>query len=179
VKPTASFLASLGLELVDAEKIAPKGGSIRFHIQRKGGPRKVAPRVGALIAEEEAAGLYGPELFAKFNARIRAIGADLRARLGASRTRTGRALVYGSSVGCAALVHYFDLGSHIDAVFDDTPLTNYMRTSAGTVPVLAGRQLGNETPTEVIVLAWRYTDNIARNQADFVKAGGSFIPALS
>ncbi len=178
VKPTARYLAALGLELVDAEKIAPKGGSIRFHIQRQGGPRPVSPRVAALIAEEEAAGLYGTPMFEAFNARIAAIGAELRARLETSRQRTGRSLAYGSSVGCAALVHYFDLGPHIDAVFDDTPLTNYMRTSAGNVPVLSGRQLVNEAPTDVVVLAWRYTRNIAANQPEFVKAGGRFVQAL-
>ena len=178
VKPTQSFLAASGFELVDAEKIAPKGGSIRFLIQRKGGPRKVSPRVAALIAEETSAGLYDDKLFAQFNDRIGKIGAELRERLDTSRAKTGRALVYGSSVGCAALVHYFDLGAHIDAVFDDMPLTNYMRTSSGIVPVLTGRQLTNEAPTDVIVLAWRYAPNIARNQADFVKAGGRFLQAL-
>lgn len=178
VKPTQQFLARIGLELVDAEKIAPKGGSIRFYIQRRGGPRAVSPRVSALIAEETAAGLYGPELFKAFNTRIHAIGAALRQRLTRSREKTGRALVYGSSVGCAALAHYFDLGPHIDAVFDDTPLVNYMRTSAGPVPVLSGKQLSNEEPTDVVVLAWRYSDLIARNHAEFVKAGGRFIPAL-
>ena len=178
VKPTQSFLAANGFELVDAEKIAPKGGSIRFHIQKTGGPRKVSPRVAALIAEETAAGLYDDKIFKAFNDRIHTIGAELRARLSASRERTGRALAYGSSVGCAALVHYFDLGLHIDAVFDDTPMTNYMRTSAGTVPVLTGKQLANEAPTEVVVLAWRYAPNIAKNQAAFVKAGGRFLQAL-
>ncbi len=123
-------------------------------------------------------GSYGPELFKTFNARIDAIGAGLRGKLQHSRDKTGRALVYGSSVGCAALMHYFDLGAHIDAVFDDTPLVNFMRTSAGSVPVLAGRQLDNEEPCDVVVLAWRYVDNIAKNQPKFVKAGGRFIPAL-
>lgn len=178
VQPAQRFLDRLGLELFDAEKISPKGGSIRFHIQRKGGPRKVSPRVAALTGGETSAGLYGPELFAAFNARIERIGTDLRRRLDQSRARTGRALAYGSSVGCAALVHYFDLGGHIDAIFDDTPLTNFMRTGQGPIPILSGKQLMNEEPTEVVVLAWRYTGNIARNQAAFVGAGGSFVQAL-
>jgi 2-polyprenyl-3-methyl-5-hydroxy-6-metoxy-1,4-benzoquinol methylase len=178
VKPTRAFLEANGFELVDAEKIAPKGGSIRFHIQKKGGPRQVSPRVATLIAQETSAGLYGPDLFAAFNMRIHKIGEALRRRLANSRKRTGRALCYGSSVGCVALVHYFELGSHIDAVFDDTPLTNVMRTTVGQVPVLSGKQLANEEATEVIVLAWRYTDKIEKSQADFVRSGGRFVSAL-
>jgi SAM-dependent methyltransferase len=178
VQPTARFLPSSGFELVDAKRIAPKGGSIRFYIQRKGGPRRISQNVAALIAEETTSGLYGSEMFAQFNARIVRTGEELRQRLAASRLRTGRALVYGASVGCAALVQYFRLGSSIDAVFDDTPLTNLMRTDAGPVPVLTGKQLSNESPTEVVVLAWRYAEAIARGQAEFVKAGGSFARAL-
>ena len=178
VQPTARFLSSIGFELVDAKKIAPKGGSIRFYIQRKGAARKVAARVGEMVAEEKSAGLYGPEMFAAFNGRIKRIGEQLHGRLVKSRATTGRGLVYGSSVGCAALVHYFGLGGEIDAVFDDTPLTNFMRTEHGPVPVLSGRQLINEEPAEVVVLAWRYAGGIARNQAEYVKSGGRFIQAL-
>jgi 2-polyprenyl-3-methyl-5-hydroxy-6-metoxy-1,4-benzoquinol methylase len=178
VKPMRRFLARRDFELIGAERIAPKGGSIRFIAQRKGGPRPVSPNVGALIAEEEAAGLYDKRLFAEFNARTAELGRDIRDRLEIARAKTGRALAYGSSVGCAALVHYFRLGGLIDAVFDDTPLTNILRTDERDIPVLTGRQLANEMPSDVLVLAWRYANPIARGQQNFLAAGGRFFRAL-
>jgi hypothetical protein len=177
-KPTQRFLKARGFELIGAERIAPKGGSIRFIIQREGGPRAVALGVSTLIAEEEAAGFYDGRLFDAFNSRIRALGKSVRERLEQSRKKTGRGLAYGASVGCAALVHYFDLGELIDAVFDDTPLTNVIRSSAGDIPVLMGTQLPNEMPTDVAVLAWRYASPIARGQEAFRAAGGRFYRAL-
>ena len=127
VKPMQRFLASRGLELVTAERIEPKGGSIRFIAQRRGGSRKSVPSIAALIAEETAIGLYDDRLAAGFNVRIGSLGTTIRQRLQQSRVSTGRALAYGASVGCAALIHYFDLGSCVDAVFDDSPLTNHIR----------------------------------------------------
>jgi hypothetical protein len=138
----------------------------------------VSSNVAALVAAEESAGLYAPDVFAAFNRRVHAAGKALRARLAGSRDRTGRALAYGSSVGCAALIQYFDLGGYIDAIFDDTPLTNLVRTRAGEVPVLAGPQLGNEPATEVVVLAWRYAERIAAAHAEYRARGGRFYRAL-
>jgi len=166
------------MALVHAERIAPKGGSIRFVIQREAGPRKIDASVERLISEEIAAGLYDDRIFGAFNAEIARLGKDIRARLARSRDVTGRALAYGASVGCAALIHYFDLGEIIDAIFDDQPLTNVVRTSTRDIPVLSGKQLANEGPSEVVVLAWRYASPIARGQQAFQQAGGRFFRAL-
>jgi 2-polyprenyl-3-methyl-5-hydroxy-6-metoxy-1,4-benzoquinol methylase len=178
VKPMQRFLPAHGFELINAERIAPKGGSIRFVVQRQGGPRALAPGVSALIAEEDRSGLYDKRLFEAFNARIQALGKTVRKHLEESRQKTGRGLAYGASVGCAALIHYFELGELIDAVFDDTPLTNVVRTSHRDIPVLAGRQLVNEPPGSVVVLAWRYASTIAKGQEAFRASGGRFFRAL-
>lgn len=178
VKPMQAFLAAHGFELIDAVRIAPKGGSIRFIAQRKGESRAVAPGVAALIAEEEAAGFYDERMFTAFNARIAELGRSIRERLEQSRAQTGRALAYGASVGCAALVHYFQLGDMIDAIFDDTPLTNIVRLEDRDIPVLTGRQLANEMPSDVLVLAWRYANPIAKGQETFRANGGRFFRAL-
>jgi 2-polyprenyl-3-methyl-5-hydroxy-6-metoxy-1,4-benzoquinol methylase len=178
VGPMQRFLASRGFELIRAERIAPKGGSIRFVAQRQRGARTQDPGVAALMADEEAAGLFDERLFAAFNERIARLGQQIRERLERSRAQTGRALAYGASVGCSALIHYFDLGSRIDAVFDDTPLTNFVHGVQVDIPVLTGRQLANEAPCDVAVLAWRYASPIVRSQAEFRAAGGRFFRAL-
>ena len=61
---------------------------------------------------------------------------------------------------------------------DDTPLTNILRTDERDIPVLSGRQLANEAPSDVLVLAWRYAGPIARGQQNFRAAGGRFFRAL-
>jgi SAM-dependent methyltransferase len=178
VQPISFFVERHDLELVDAERITPKGGSIRFYIQKRGGGRPVSKRVDELIAREQAAGLYSAAPYSAFNERINLLASDVRTRLDKSRKKTGRALAFGSSVGCAALIHYFELGPILDAIFDDHPLVNYLRKSGGTIPVLSGAQLANEAPTDVAVLAWRYADRIASGQAVYRSSGGRFYTTL-
>jgi SAM-dependent methyltransferase len=176
VGPMRRFLERHGFELIDAEPIAPKGGSIRFFAQHSGGARRVAPRVEDLIAREEA--LLGNSAFGAFNARVAELARNARERLEQSRSASGRALAYGSSVGCAALIHYFELDRLIDAVFDDTPLVNTISASKRDIPVLSGSELALEPATDVLVLAWRYSHHIAARQAAFREKGGRFFTAL-
>ncbi len=178
VAPLKSYLEKRDMELVDAERIAPKGGSIRFYIQHKNGGRQVCPNVEKRIAEEKAFGLYAQPAYAAFAKRVEETGAAIRQRLIQARTKTGRALAFGSSVGCDAMIRYFKLGTLIDAVFDDTPLTNVIRTQEADIPVLAGLQLINEQPSDVLVLSWRYLENIAAKQSEYIARGGRFYRAL-
>lgn len=178
VRPTRSLMERHGLQLIDSERISPKGGSIRFYVQKRGGPRPVAPRLEELVALEDKFGLYDDALYSAFNDRLAKLASDIRTRLDQSRKATGRALAFGSSVGSAALIHYFELGPHLDAIFDDHPLVNYLHKPGGIIPVLTGAQLSNELPTDVAVLAWRYADRIAAKQTAFRNAGGRFYAVL-
>jgi 2-polyprenyl-3-methyl-5-hydroxy-6-metoxy-1,4-benzoquinol methylase len=178
IAPLKSYLEGRGMELVDAERIAPKGGSIRFYIQHKNGGRTINANVEKRIAEEKAFGLYTEAAYVTFAKRMEETGAAIRQRLEQARAETGRALVFGSSVGCDALIRYFKLGSLIDAVFDDTPLTNVIRVEENDIPVLTGKQLVNEQPSDVLVLSWRYLENIAAKQGEYIARGGRFYRAL-
>ena len=179
VSPMRRFLAARGLELFDAERIAPKGGSIRFYVQHRGGPRPVSGRVNELIAAEQRdRGIADKSAFRAFNERVVETGSQIRQRLELSRARTGQAFVYGSSVGCVALIQYLGLGNMIDAVFDDKPLTDSVISSTGVIPVLNGRELVEQPATDIAVLAWRYAHDIAARQAAYRAKGGRFYRAL-
>jgi len=99
VRPMQAFLAAQGFELVNAERIAPKGGSIRFYAQLKGAGRAISARVNDMIAAEHSRGLYGSVLFERFNERVAKLGAEIRNRLAASKKVTGRALAFGQFGG--------------------------------------------------------------------------------
>jgi len=182
VKPMARFLERLDFELIGAERIPPKGGSIRFLAQPADGHRPVHGSVDQLIALETRNGLYDGRLFSSFNDHIQTLGDQLRKRMKRVREETGRCYAYGASVGCSALIHYFGLAPLIDAVFDDTPLSAQLMTGDGPLPVRPGAELADETPSEVAVLAWRYIDAIAKGNDAFLKKGGRFyrvLPTLS
>jgi hypothetical protein len=178
VRPFRDFLSRLGFSLVAAERIAPKGGSIRFKIQRAGATRPVRPNVGELIRHEMAQGLYDRRLFEEFNQRVSELGRRIRAHLTHARSTSGSCFAYGSSVGCAALIHYFELSDIIDVIFDDKPLVGAMRTARGEIPIRPGQLLAEQQATDVLVLAWRYANVIAAGHAQFRDKGGRFFAVL-
>jgi len=178
VRPFAAFLAARGFELCRADRIAPKGGSIRFQVQRAGGRRPVNPGVAALISEETDAGLYDCRLFEYFNRHIVQVAARTRAKLLGERARGRPAMVYGASVGCAALIHYLGLCDTIDVIIDDNPLVRAVQTASGPIAVREGRTLATQPAADVVVLAWRYGLPIARSQAAFRARGGRFFAVL-
>lgn len=178
VRPFRKFLAQRGFSLIGAERIAPKGGSVRFKIQRAAGSRPVNSEVDQLVQQEIDVGLYDERLFREFNQRISDLGTKIRSHMREMRASTGRSYAYGASVGCAALVHYFELSDTIDVIFDDNPLITSMRTASGDIPIRSGKQLADEPATDVLVLAWRYANVIARGQIQFTSKGGRFITAL-
>jgi hypothetical protein len=178
VHPFRGFLQRCGLALVGAERIAPKGGSIRFKIQRAGGSRPVDRAVNVLVDLEVQQGLYDGRLFDDFNHHITELRERIRSHLTEPRHASVKCFAYGASVGCVALIHYFDLCDIIEVIFDDNPLIDTLRTARGTIPVRPGRLLAEEEPTDVIVLAWRYANVIATGQAEFRRKGGRFFAVL-
>ena len=63
VKPLAAFFDRHGLEFIDIERLPNKGGSMRGLVQRKGGPRRIAPAVADMLRLEERMGLAGLPVF--------------------------------------------------------------------------------------------------------------------
>lgn len=178
VQPVVSAFTQHGLEVVDAERIPTKGGSIRFWVQRTGGPRSVSARVGELIGLERASGLYDLKKHAQFSERVRAIKDGLAAMIEAERAAGRKIGGYGTSVGCAALIHQFGLEKSLDFLVDDSPFKSRLDGPGYDLPVLSAERMRQEEPGLVIVLAWRYAEPIAAKNAQYLANGGRFVIPL-
>lgn len=178
VKPVRRLFERFDMEIFDAERIPTKGGSIRFWAQHAGGPRPVAARVGELEALEVRIGLYDPAYFKKFSDRIQAIEVELH-RLIAEAAATGRPVAaYGTSVGCAALIHQFGLADKLDFAIDDNAFKDVLEGPGYRLPIRTGQSLYDDKPAAVVVLAWRYMAPIAAKHPQYLAAGGKFIVPL-
>jgi hypothetical protein len=63
----ASLLNKCGLEMIDAEKTEPKGGSIRVVAQSCNGKRVIKPSVKKIIDEEDLNGIYNIDTYSRFS----------------------------------------------------------------------------------------------------------------
>lgn len=178
VRPVSEALPRHGLEIIDAEPIATKGGSLRFWIQKKGGPRARAARVDAMIAEEKEKGLYDAAKLAQFGDRVIELRAQVKAEVAAAKAKGGKVAAFGTSVGCAALIHQLELQQDLDFLVDDTPFKDSLSGPGYCLPVHKGTELAGLAPSLVILLAWRYAHLIVPRQSDYLKAGGRIIVPL-
>jgi hypothetical protein len=179
VKPLDAFLARLGMEMIDVQRIWTKGGSIRVTAQLAGGARPRSAAVRAFAADELAQGAYEPGFYGRLGDDIGAIRDDLKTII-AEQRKTGRAIAgYGVSVGTITLLAQLQLTRDIAFLVDDDPKKEHLLAGPGySIPVLPPRAIYERNPGAVVVFAWRYIDPIARKNKEYLQMGGKFVVPL-
>ena len=178
VKPLVSFLKMHGLELIDVERVAQKGGSLRCTAQKAGGPRPVSPRVAELLKLEAEMGLDRPEIFRDYAATILARKAELEQVLARLKSSGKTVSGYGASATVTTLLHHFDLGKKIDYLFDDNAIKQGRFSPGHHIPVLASEALYEKKPGAIVILAWRFAPMIMTKHKRYLDEGGCFIVPL-
>ncbi|MDE2330389.1 MAG: methyltransferase domain-containing protein [Bradyrhizobium sp.] len=178
VWPVVEAFSRHGLTVFDAERIATKGGSIRFWCQLAGGPNPVTPQVAELISLEKRTGLYDLAYHQRFGDKVARITAELHERIAAVRSCGGRVGAYGTSVGCAALIHQFRLEDKLDVLFDDTPFKDRLEGPGYSLPVMRSDHIYQLKPDMIILLAWRYASVIIHKHIEYSETGGVFVIPL-
>jgi hypothetical protein len=178
VKPLDTFFRRHGLELIGADHVATKGGSLRCTVQPAGGPRPVSESVARLIALEERLGLAKTATFHAFAAKIDRVRAQVLEQLGGLVAR-GKAIAgYGASVTVTTLVHHFGLGKLLSFLVDDNSSRHHLFSPGHHIPVLPPQVLYERNPDCVVILAWRYADPIIKKHQGFLNRGGRFLVPL-
>lgn len=178
VQPVVRAFTQHGLAVFDAEPIATKGGSIRFWVQHTGGPKPVAARVGELMECERQAGLYDLAYHRRFGEKVATIKAELHRMIGEVRAAGRPVGGYGTSVGCAALIHQFELEDKLDLLFDDTPFKERLDGPGYDLPVYTADGVLKHNPALIVIMAWRYAEPIMRKHRAYIERGGRFIVPL-
>ncbi len=175
IAPFVRFFDAHGMELIDVERIASKGGSIRGFAQRKGGPRPVAPIVGELLAMEASRGMATEAPYAALATQLAGVKQELHALLGSARASGRRVVGFGASATVTTLVHHFELGPALEFLVDDNPRKHGTVSPGYHLPVHPSAALVEEHVHDCVVLAWNYAPLIVERQQPFLAAGGRFI----
>jgi SAM-dependent methyltransferase len=175
VAPVQRFFQFMGMHLIDIQRVPTKGGSLRYTIQLSGGPRTVSPSVTTMLKYEETIGLYRPETFKAFLVKIDELRQLTAAHLKKLKTEGKTIAGYGASITGTTLISHFGIGEYLDYLVDDNP-TKQGRFSPGLhIPVYHPKLLYECKPDYVVILAWRFAEQILKQHEDFLKHGGRFI----
>lgn len=178
VKPLAAFLKDRGLELIDVERVAQKGGSLRCTAQKEGGARPVSPRVEELLQYEAEMGLDKAVLFRHYAATILKRKAELLETLARLKAEGKSVSGYGASATVTTLLHHFELGKQIDFLFDDNAIKQGRFSPGHHIPVLAPEALYEKKPGAIVILAWRFAATIIKKHRRYLEEGGCFVVPL-
>lgn len=175
VKPIQSFFSQLGMELIDVKRIPTKGGSIRYYVQLKDGPRKIDSSVPSMIKFEEKFGLYNPETFHVFSDKVNALKTQTCDLMSDIEAQGKKIAGYGASITGTTLIYHFNMGNFLEYLIDDNR-DKQGRFSPGLhLPVYSSEMLYEKMPDYAVVLAWRFAEPIINKHKEFINQGGHFI----
>jgi SAM-dependent methyltransferase len=182
VRSLIGFFRRHGLELYDVQHIWTKGGSLRGFVKHAQDARPVARTVAAMAERERTLGLDNLPPYRRFASHIAGIRTELDRIVTEYRGRGEKIAGYGASVGTVTLVQQFGLGSALDFVVDDNPLTDAIIGPNYRIPVLSPAVLEERNPSLVLILAWRYAEPIRQKNMRYVQNGGGrflvFLPEV-
>jgi SAM-dependent methyltransferase len=179
VSPLSKFFKRMGMQLIDVQRIASKGGSIRGFAKRSPeGKHPVRSIVGQLIAIENSRGFDQISLYREYAIRIQQRKLALNEYLDSEIAQGKMIAGYGASTTTTTLMWHFDLTRKLAFVADDNPVKQGLYCPACHIPVVPSEELYVRRPDRVVILAWQYAAPIIRKHERFTKGGGKFVVPL-
>ena len=181
VKPLAGLFERHGMELIDAIRVEPHGGSLRGIAKRKGGRFPKQPGVDGLIAEEARLGLHGPEPYRKFFQDIQQRKMELTDILRRLKEEGKRVVGFGAPAKATTLMFHFGLGPEtLEYIIDESPWKQGLYSPGHHIPIVPSSHLydPNRKPDYALILAWNYSRSIMEKHQPFRDAGGQFVIPL-
>jgi SAM-dependent methyltransferase len=171
VKPLDSFLRRLGFELLSAQQVPVKGGSLRCLARKVSAARAPNARIAELIVEEELLGLYDLSTYQRLE-RHRQSLRTLTARVLDALPRKAAIASYGASATCTVLSQELGYGHRIAFVVDDNQARQQTLSPGFLAPVLSRDDMERLKPALLIISAWRFCAGILSRCETYLQQGG-------
>lgn len=164
-----------GLHLFDVSSQAVHGGSLRVFLGHQE-PHPASPNVAALLSEEQAAGLTGPERFAAFGRQVSALKQDLVSTLRRLKASGKRLAAYGAPAKGNTLLNYCGIGTdYVEFTVDRSPHKQGLWLPGTHIPIFAPEKVRESKPDYLLILPWNLKDEIMAHMAFIREWGGQFV----
>ncbi|MEO8519722.1 MAG: class I SAM-dependent methyltransferase [Acidobacteriota bacterium] len=164
-----------GLRVLDVERIAIHGGSLRVTVGLTTGPA-ASPSVGRLLAEEAAWGVTNLKFYEGFAGAVNELKSSLVSLLTGLKAEGKRIAAYGAAAKGSTLLNYFGIGRDVlDYVVDRSPHKQGRYMPGVHLPIYETARLLQERPDLVLLLTWNFAEEILEQQEEFRRTGGRFI----
>lgn len=164
-----------GLKIIDAERIAIHGGSLRLTACHEQGGA-LCESIEKLLREEEAYGIGRMNCYEEFASRVAGNRQEILAMLGKIKKEGGTLAVYGASAKGSTLLNYCGMGREtFDFAVDRSNYKQGYLTPGTHLPILPPEVLCERQPDYTLLLTWNFADEILEQQEKYRRKGGRFI----
>jgi 2-polyprenyl-3-methyl-5-hydroxy-6-metoxy-1,4-benzoquinol methylase len=174
------LFTSHGLTIIDVERLAIHGGSLRITAQLTAtGNSLPSPRVAQLLADERRWALQTLAPYRQFASQVQTLKRDLRTLLDRLKSEGQRIALYGASAKGATLLNYFGLRRETFDFLVDRSTVKQGRFTPGThFRIDPPERLVDDMPHYCLLLTWNFADEILAQQQEYIRRGGRFILPL-
>lgn len=169
------LFAAAELDIVGVDSIPLHGGSLRVF----GAPTNARFKmldVRELLDVEHQQNLGRPDAFERLQTRVDGIKTSLVSLLESLRSQGKTIAAYGAAAKGATLLSFCGIGPDlVDYVVDRSTYKVGKFMPGSRLPILPVSDLEARKPDYCLLLAWNFADEIAEQQAHYLKAGGQFI----
>ncbi len=171
------LFAQAGLTIVAVEEIPTQGGSVRVYAQRSEHQPVVTPSVPALLASEEAQGVWLPETYNRVGRQVEAFKRQLRQNVIGLKKKHGRVIGLGAPARGVVILNACGIGPELlEAVVDDTPLKQGRLVPGVHMPVISWNELSRQNVSAFLLLSWNYEPEILAKLRQHVTTGKVLVP---
>jgi len=174
IKSLQELFKRFGLIVDDYKFLPNKGGSIRIYV-KKDIKIKKKMKLEKIIKKEM--NYLNLKKIGKFSHQLNEIKFQLQKLINKIKnSKNEKIYAFGSSVGSTTLINFFNLNDYIEYIYDDKPLTNLLNFKHKSIKIKNSESMLRES--NIIILAWRYTNNIIKKHSGKKLKFITFLPKI-
>jgi SAM-dependent methyltransferase len=155
------FLREFSLQIYDVEVVETKGGSYRVYAKKAQSPVHKSLRLISAIQEEIASEINTISFYRQIYMAITDRKNQLHQYL-QNLPKESKVVGYGSSATSTTLCYEFSLQDKLSYLVDDNPIRHGCFLPGSNLEVFSPEYMYIDSPTHVLVLAWRFKDTIVK-----------------
>jgi SAM-dependent methyltransferase len=165
-----------GLWLNDIDQLSIHGGSLRLFVQKHPGSRE---RVDRMLQSEHTMGLDTALYYQGFAQRVENVKQEVNTLLSQLKADGATIAAYGAAAKGTTMINYVGLGvDYLDFVADRNTYKHGKFMPGLHIPIVGAEEVLKRMPHYLLVLAWNFAEEIARQQQEYLKRGGKLIIPL-
>ena len=162
--PLVRFFDQFDIQLIHVHEVGTKGGSLRYYWARKNAKWAPSLDVQHFSLREVKAGI-NTEKFNDYITRIENEKFQLIEFL--EKYKEDKIVGYGASATSTTLISHFELHKYLSYLVDDNPDKTNTYSPGYNIPVYKFDKLKDEKPDVIVILAWRFKEEILKKLSFF------------